>query len=52
MQLGKNALGQRAADAGHAGQIVDTCRLHASQSAEMREQRLALGGADATDVLK
>jgi hypothetical protein len=52
MQLGKNALGQRTADPGHARQIVHACRLHTSQAAKMCEQRAPPGRADAADVLQ
>ena len=42
VQLGEDALGQRAADPRHARDVVHARRLHAADAAEVREQRLPL----------
>src|SRR6478609_3934180 len=52
MQLGEYALGERAADAGDARQVIDARCLDALQAAEMREQRLPLARPDAGDLLQ
>src|SRR6476660_7500565 len=52
MQLGEYALGERAADAGDARQVVDARCLDALQAAKMREQRLPLARSDAGDLLE
>src|ERR671930_322517 len=41
-----DALGERTADAGHLGDVVNRRGLHAAQSAEMLDQRLPALGAD------
>src|SRR6266487_6717179 len=52
MQRGKDTLRQRPADPRHLCQIVDARRLHAPESAEVREQRLAALGPDPADLLQ
>src|SRR4051794_23723527 len=52
MKLREYPLCQRLADARHAGEIVHTRRLHALQSAEVRQQRLAPLAPDAADILQ
>src|SRR5437763_10374514 len=52
MQQAVDPLGQRAADAGNARQIVDARRLYTAQAAEVSEQRAPSRGADAGDILQ
>src|SRR5690348_1469566 len=52
VQLGEYPLGQRATDAIHPREVIDTGRLDAFQTAEMRQQRLAPARADAGDFLQ
>src|ERR1051325_1492750 len=52
VQVAVDALRERTADALHLGDIVDRGGLHAPQSAEMLDQRLAALGADARDLVE
>ena len=52
VELREDSLRERTADSGHVRKIVDACRLHALQAAEMREQRMAALGPDAADLLQ
>src|SRR5437899_1027667 len=52
VELREDALRQLAADARHAREIVHAGRLHATESAEMREQRLPPSCADPGDLLQ
>src|SRR6266481_3092218 len=52
VQMAIDALGERAADALHLGDVVDRRRLHAAQPAEMLDQRLAPLRADAGDLVE
>src|SRR6185295_7451805 len=47
-----DALGQRPADSRHLGDVVDRRGLHAAQSAERLDQRLAALGADAGNLVQ
>src|SRR2546429_4438664 len=50
VQVPVDALGERAADAVHFGDVVDRRRLYAAQAAEVLEQRLPALGADAGNL--
>src|SRR5688572_25756536 len=52
MQMLIDALGERAADAFHLGDVVDRRGLHAAQAAEMLDQRLAALRADARNLVQ